>query len=121
MSENLSLHNLISCVISFKSVSIKSPELYEFVVSYFSYKNFSVKDLEEYKNHGRVIKFFNSIATMHGNWNNQYFLGVVGDYIDKYYSEFSGFQKISLDLFKFFIHFENDELKKKLAKANHMF
>lgn len=38
IKEEIELRDLISAVISFKSASIKSPELYEMIVNYFTYK-----------------------------------------------------------------------------------
>ena len=66
VSESLELNDLISGVISFKSVAIKSPELYEMICNYFTYKQYTVEDLELYDNNGRIIKFFNSVASMYG-------------------------------------------------------
>lgn len=66
MQDKLELHDIVSGVISFKSVSIKAPELYDMIVNYFAYKEYSVADLEKYNNHSRVIKFFNSVASMYG-------------------------------------------------------
>ena len=38
IKDEIDLKDLISAVISFKSASIKSPELYEMIVNYFTYK-----------------------------------------------------------------------------------
>lgn len=66
MKEEISLHDIISGIISFKSVSIKSPELYSTIITYFRYKNYHVGNLESYSNHARILKLFNSVGTMHG-------------------------------------------------------
>ncbi|CAI2370533.1 unnamed protein product [Moneuplotes crassus] len=117
MADTLNLHDLMSACISIKSVSVKSPELYEMLVGYFSYKEYTVEDLLKYKNTARIIKFFNSIGTMHGSCNNEYFLTVMRDYISHSINDFDRFQvKISMDLFKFFVHFEDEHLKNILAE-----
>lgn len=118
MKENLSLHDLMSACISVKSVSIKSSELYEMIVNYFAYKQYTVEDLQTYKNPARIVKFFNSVATMYGNWNNQYFFKVMADFVNESHQEMENFQvRITLDFFKYFVHFKDESLKQKLANT----
>lgn len=53
---------------------------------------------------------------MYGKCDNPYFLKQMAKYLDRNYKEFTPFQiSKSLDLFKFLVHFEDEELKNKLS------
>lgn len=60
LKDELDLRDFVSGVIAFKAVSIKSNDLYELIINYFSYKKYSYKDLEDIKSHTRVIKLFDT-------------------------------------------------------------
>lgn len=54
---------------------------------------------------------------MHGKCDNEYFLKIMRNYINKNYKDLNSFQvEITLDLFKYFINFKDEELKDKLAE-----
>lgn len=112
MKENIDLSRLISAVIWFQSVSIRSIELYEMISSYFTYKKYTYVDFENQNNESRIIKFAVQFGNVYGQWDNQYFFEQLCEYFDRNYTKFDKFlTSRSLDTFKFFVNMKNDKVK----------
>ena len=76
---------------------------------------FTHEDLRNEFHNGRIIKFYISVSTMYGQCDNQYFFDQLSQYLEKNYQDFDRFlTSRSIDLFKFFNNFEDNDLKTKL-------
>ena len=114
-SEKIGIIEITGIWINFKSVSIKAPELYEMIVAYFKYKKFTYKDLEEIKSPVRVVKFGLSVGQMYGSCDDEYLFKQLSLFLERNYKVFNEFETSrALDLFKFFVNWQNAELKEKL-------
>lgn len=92
-------------------VKLRSPKVFEFIVVYFEKKGFTALDLRD-AGIQVAVRFLKSIAVNHGQLNNKWLLEQTQFFIGENMALFDKIQTQELlDLFKFFSHLKNKDLK----------
>jgi hypothetical protein len=117
IEEKLDLNDIVNSVLCMNHLTVSSIELYEMIVNYYAYKQYELKDLEQFSNHKKILKFFKGMGSMHNDINNEVFLSHVKAYIKKHMNSFSYIElEVCLDIFKFMKNLDDKAIKTQLIQ-----
>lgn len=113
---SLTLKDLSYIVYDFYLIKLQSPKIFEHIIKYFNKQNFDEDDL--IKMGDRIsVNLIHHIAYLNGQLNDERFFKVVKAYINKQAKTMNKFKLAKmLDLFKYFQHFDDRDIKVLLEK-----